>query len=125
MASRAETILARRLDALLVQHGEQITYTPQGGSAVTPTAIIGPEETEQQTDDGGNYLIRRRRITITTDPDGTHGGVADAQVNATITAAGETWSVERIAHQQAGYVELVAYRREERERTRRDYRYGG
>lgn len=103
------------------------TYTPESGSAVTLTAIIGAESYERiQTVDG---FVKRytRNVTISTDPDSKWKGVADPQLTATFTvvesdATTATYSIEDVPSRAAGFAVLKLIRSPAMELTRPRYR---
>ena len=100
----------------------RLTYTPAGGDAVSLTAIIGPEQTEEDSDLDGRTNRAVREVTITTDPDCDYGGVAGPATNATVTIDDVEWAVEEILSQDANLVTLLLVRETRVERGRPDYR---
>jgi len=82
---------------LLWQFGQAVTYSPIDGPAVAITrAIVEPETTERVDSNGIAWDLRKRQVTIGTDPDSDDGGVADVSVTATITIDGEEWPIVSI-----------------------------
>lgn len=71
-----------------------VICTPEGGSPVTLTAIVGEEVITVEEGNRGRERVRRREIKITRDPSGPYGGVAAPEPTMTVTIGGEVWEIE-------------------------------
>lgn len=111
------------LGRLLSFHGQPVTYTTADGTATSLTAIVVKLEVDEETDDRGRAKLRSARVTCSSDPDNSQfGGIANPQLNATITIAGELFTIDGKPQQIGGYVELVVKRSERMEVSRENYR---
>ena len=100
----------------------RFTYTARGGVAVAPTAIIGDEESMEEPYAGGRRRVVRRTIGVTTDPDGTFGGIAMPALNAVATVDTIQYAVEKLSKRGRGDVDIILVRHEPLEVSRADYR---
>jgi hypothetical protein len=101
---------------LLDTFGEPIVLTPAEGAAVELNAIVGPSRKEEQSENVGRGSRTIRTVTI---------GTADCPrptLNATLTIAGEIWSVTRVQELSGGRARLECVRTGVVERSRADYR---
>lgn len=83
-----------------------VTYTPEGGSGVSLTAVLWPEELVEEQYADGTRLLRRRDALISRDPAGEYGGVASPEVHDTLTIGGELWNVQEFAKQTSEFTIL-------------------
>lgn len=86
---------------LLAQFGEQVTYTPRGGEAITLTAMVNRGDTRDATDERGRKRRKTWEITVpstTTAAAGTttEQYVADPHQAATVTIDSEEFHVSRV-----------------------------
>ena len=99
-----------------------ITYTPAGGVAVTLTAIVGAETTEEDEVIDGREQKLIRAVSIHTDPDSTWGGVASPALTAMVTIGGVQYAIESIGSSDENWHTLNLTRRGKVEVSRRGYR---
>lgn len=121
----AADFAAAGVEALLAVFGEQVTYTPAGGVAVTPTAIVGPEQADERPTLDGREIVIIRPVTIRTDPTAAEGGVAAPSTEDTVTYNGTTYAVEAIESNADGFCRLRVTRKPTIERSRPAYRGQG
>ena len=100
----------------------RLVYTPAGGDAVSLTAMIGAESTEEGSDLEGRTNRAVCEVIISTDPDCDYGGVASPATNATVTLDGVEWAIDDILAQDANLATLRLVRETRVERGRPDYR---
>ena len=107
-------------------HGESITYTPDGGEAVTLTALVRRDTEASQGAEHGQRLARRDEIIIPTTAAASYDGqyVADPQVNDTVTIDGMEYVVRDVLSRNA-LATLICEARAAMERTMPGYRRGG
>ena len=127
MASTFQTdFAAAAVEALLAQFGQPITYTPGGGAAVTPYAIVGDETVEEEETLDGRRRRLVRTITLATDPDlTTYGGVAAPALDDTVMIGSATYAVEAIEAESDNFTRLRIMRKPAIEKTRPGYRRAG
>ena len=118
MTSPHDSLIAdTALAAVFEMHGEELTYTPKGGSAATFTGVLGKEDVSWQ-DIGGRHVKRRERsVTLSTDADGDYAGVAGPALKGQVTAGGEDWNIESIAPLAGSFSRMVIVRIESDNRS--------
>ena len=102
--------------------GDEVFYTPAGGTPVSVVAIVGLESSEEVEDTRGRHIVRRRDVTIRTDEDAPGGGVEVPAENATFTINEVEYAVSGIVMQGNGYCRLQLTRKTISERSRPGYR---
>ena len=120
MGSVHDTMAADAAAALLDQHAERsdtVTYTPNGGAAVTLSdPMIGPERMSERVD--GERTVREQvRIVTLKLPD-----VASPQTKASVAIDGVQYRVRSILSIDANFAELEVSRTALAERARPGYR---
>lgn len=61
--------------------------------------ILGPVARMGKVDEDGEYIESSRQVTISRDPDGTYGGLAEPELDGAFEIGEERWSVEDIVMQ--------------------------
>jgi hypothetical protein len=102
--------------------GGTLTLTPKGAAPVVVTGVIGRERREDRDGSHGRRAFRVRDIRITNDPTGPFGGVANPQMNATVTIAGEEWAVEKISGPVGGEYTVTVVREAVIQTSKPNYR---
>lgn len=126
MPSAFETAFADAgAPSLLAQFGQACTYTPAGGTAVSLSAMVGAEQSNEAEYSDGRRLIRTRQITLATDPDGDYGGVEDVHLYDTVTVGTVTYAVHEIESRSHSLVTCTAIRTEDMQRSQDGYRRRG
>ncbi len=121
MSRFAADFAASGLPSLMFQHGQPALYNPVNQPSVSLTAMVEQETREVGTQDGFRVVMRKKRATITDDPDSTFGGVTAANEAATMTIDEEEWSIENVSRGTAAwYLDLT--RPELAEQARPGYR---
>ncbi len=64
MASKFETEYESAFERMLDLHGDDITYTPVGGSAVSITAIVSEQDADQTTELDARYFVREAEVVF-------------------------------------------------------------
>lgn len=108
---------------LLTRFGQPASYTPAGGEAVSLSGAVSDEQVQTEEDSAGRTSVRTCRFTISRDPDGEHGGVADPAINATVTIDGDAWEVRDITELDAVMATVLLVRVGRSERSRPGYRH--
>ncbi len=95
MANHDE-LFAHASSHLMATFGDptEITITPDGGLAVTMTAILGRVVISDDGDGDGIEQRRTREVKVLRDPAGAHGGIASLLSNATFTIDSQPWRVD-------------------------------
>lgn len=94
MSIHSDLIAGAATPALLDVAGESLTFNVKGQPApITVTALIGPERSVEKRDGTERKITRQRRVTITNNPDGRHGGLVEVLMNATATYGGVDYAV--------------------------------
>ena len=105
----------------LLDQGEEITYTPPGG---TPLIVLARCELEEQDerayDDGRGRKYHCRFWAIqSTDPE---VGIPAFTIHGLISWNGATWSIENIMPRELAMIGASAYTYEQHDRSQRGYR---
>ena len=108
-----DMIAAHAVPDQMQQFGRSITYVVPGSDALTLTAIVGAESSEDSESDDDRTRRRVRTVKITTDPDSAYGGVAGpVPTRDTVVIDGETWAIEAVESKSASLVKLRVVRPE-------------
>ena len=94
--SRLDANFATTVLPLHLHHtGTVVSYEHPDAEPVALTAVVGPIRHVLQEDEGGGGVNRtlERVVTISRDPDGTYGGVADPGVPGVFVIDGVDWAV--------------------------------
>lgn len=102
--------------SLLVHFGETVTYTPEGGVASTPTAIVEYDTEDSMFDEDGESEISRATVRIQT------SDVANPGVRDSVTISGAVWTVESIQDVNDGVATVICFRSLSAERSHANYR---
>jgi hypothetical protein len=115
MATRFDADFAAVAGDALAAFGESVTLTPPVGAAVTVTALLGAERTEEVFVADGARLIRRRTVAV---------DAADAEPGRgwLVTIAGEAWTVVSTEHADGSWIRVAVERPETTEISREGYR---
>jgi len=109
--------------ALLDQMGEAATYRPAAGGTAAVIAMVGAEEAVDRTEtDGDRNIERVRPVTISTDPAGAYGGVANPGANDQIDVGGVTYEVRSVTNKSGNLVTMECVRLGSIEKARPGYR---
>lgn len=101
----------------------RVAYTPKNGTAVSLVAIVGQENLKDEVTDAGLVAIGRRKVTICTDPDNADfNGVADPQLNGSVSVDGIDYAVDEIGTVTPKFADLMLKRTVVRELSRSNYR---
>lgn len=101
--------------------GQSAIYDPVVGPSVPLQAIIEQEERSVDTSSGARVVMRKRRATITNNPDSFYGGVTSANESASLVFDDEEWSIESVASSSGTWI-LMLVRPELAELARPGYR---
>jgi len=102
---------------------DTVTYTPSGGVAVTVSAHVGEAQTDTSHSDDGERVRLRRNVVIGRDPtDTVNGGVADPQLEDTVTIGSDVWIVAAIIARTTNMATLQVAREISSERSREGLR---
>src|SRR4051812_40748812 len=93
MSLHATFMAAAGIGGLLRAQGETIEITPKNDQPVSMTALVEVETTRIVKDRQGERTVRSRKFSITKDPAGEFGGMADPQENSVLTYAGVDYAV--------------------------------
>ncbi len=105
-------------DAWLAQFGEDIGYTPTGGSVSTITAIVHRDGVTEEGDEEGAVLIRRMQIDVSS------AEVSAPHPDDTYTIDSLTWAAGEVTDLDGGMATLTLIRTERKEATAEDFRAG-
>jgi hypothetical protein len=105
------------VDQLEPHAGEDVTYQAETGDPLPLTAIVGPDEIENQTTAKGTE--RRRTVSIVLRAD---AALPEISYRGTFTLRGELWAIADIDRQSSAAAVVQLIRRESAERTRENYR---
>lgn len=98
-------------DALFEQHGQPVLY-----NGVSVDAIIGGEQSEDELGENGIVLARRRTVSV------MRSDVSECKRGDIVTFDGRTWDYESTRSRNGAITVAVFVRREQAERSRREYR---
>lgn len=123
MSIHSELIAGAATPLLMDVAGESLTFNVKGQAApITVTALIGPERSVEKRDSTERKIVRQRRVTITNDPTGRHGGLAEVLLNATVTYNGVDYSVGEKPAELDGTIAIKLDRTTVRHGGSADYR---
>ncbi len=119
-----DEIFAETADVAISIKGTEITYTASSAGALSLTGIVKPVEGQPEED--GEHANRlgpiTREITISKDPDGEFGGVADPRMDAKFTIDSEDWAIQSIVSESESLTTLRCIQHLPREISKRGYR---
>lgn len=111
------------VDGNLAEFGRAAVYVTSTGVRTSLTVVAGAVKTDLIGDGERQTLRHTRPVTLSADPAGPHGGVADPAENATIEIDGAAWYVRGV-QSGAGWHTLTCERRPLAARHRPGYRGG-
>ena len=103
--SAFDQAMAAVADGLMAVNGDEtvtVRYLDPPNDPVTVTAILGDIETREIEGE----RQRTRTVTITTDPTGDYGGVANPGTHATVEIDGVEWPIEAVEDRTASLVRI-------------------
>ncbi|GAG45101.1 unnamed protein product, partial [marine sediment metagenome] len=98
------------------RNGQPVVYTDADGNQTPATALVGPEQVEEDRIEEGRRHRRSREVTLFTDD------VASVSMKGTVTIDDQKWPVKRIIAETPAETLLEVVRGEMTEISRADYR---
>lgn len=95
MSTAHETAFAEAAwDTLSAIHGQSVTYTPTGGSAVTRTGLFVEDRSSLEYGEDGRGEMGEATLTLRND---ATTGVASPAYGDAVTVGGESWLVSAVS----------------------------
>lgn len=123
MTTFAGDFAALAVPELLATFGELVQYRCCGDHAEVTAIVSAEESSEDKSRRDRRDRVRRREVTISTDPElASYGGIAAPSIRGQLTVQGTEYAITGTKAVADGFLTLTIERRESLERSAPDYR---